>query len=197
MIIHNGETFIIRAVLLKDIGRVIGNNGRLAYSIKEDMQHFRKVTDGFTLLMGYKSAKELYEMTPHGLGPNRKVAVLLTRPLEITEPWHEQVEFVDSIYDIIHDDLVMVAGGASVYDKYADIIDVWHVTQVHERHEYIYTDPSYYNPTMISPETLEAIERCELLVIRADCYIDRISGRSVPVLFNCYSTIKHSDTLSQ
>ena len=58
-----------------DAGRVIGNNGSIPWSIKEDLEHFKEITDGSAIIMGRKT----YESIGRPL-PNRLNIVMTRNP---------------------------------------------------------------------------------------------------------------------
>lgn len=101
----------------------IGNNNDLVYSFKSDLKHFKKMTEGKTVVMGRKT----WESLPFKL-PNRKNVVLTAI---------KKLEDVDMIVHNIHEVLelssnenIWIIGGAEVYKQmaqYADRIVITHI----------------------------------------------------------------------
>lgn len=67
------EILILSAIAAIDNNNGIGYKNELLYSHKEDMKRFKEVTEGHTVIMGYKTWKSL----PKGYLPNRRNIVVL------------------------------------------------------------------------------------------------------------------------
>lgn len=182
MIESNGEEFKITAVLIKanlhGKDHVVGYDNKLAFSISEDLKHFSNLTRNHVVLVGYKTAKEIMEMNPNGL-PGRKLAVLLTRPIAKKEKWHSKVRLVNSIYDILRDGKIMIAGGASLYDKFADIIDVWVVTNVNRDYEDLHPNLDRSKLTVLTEKTIDKLDSMDSIENLEYEWYDRISKESL------------------
>lgn len=61
----------MKAIWAQDMGRVIGKDGKLPWYIPEDLQHFKKTTEGGSIIMGRKT----FESLP-GILPNREHIVI-------------------------------------------------------------------------------------------------------------------------
>jgi dihydrofolate reductase len=116
-------------ILAIDRSNAIGyHDGRLAWRIKADMQHFKQNTMGKTVVMGHKTFVSLCNKT--GL-PGRTNVVLSSRNREELQ-LDQAVELIHSIRDIPEN--CVIIGGASLYDQVLDakIIDVINVTLIGE-----------------------------------------------------------------
>ena len=92
---------------------VIGVNGRLPWKSKDDLQHFKRLTQGKVLVVGRKTAEKL---------PNLKgrTVHVLSRGLRSLEA---QIA-------IIKPDFVI--GGSEIYDLLLPLCDVIHVSLIND-----------------------------------------------------------------
>lgn len=107
------EIVLIAAVA--EGNRVIGRDGRLPWHIPEDLRRFKRLTTGHAVLMGRRT----FESIARRLGgplPERRNVVLTSRG-EL--PDHPGVEAHASVEEALEalsgEEVVFVAGGASVY----------------------------------------------------------------------------------
>lgn len=106
----------------------IGKNNTLPWHIPEDMKHFRKLTDGKTVVMGRKT----WESIPEKFRPlpNRK-NIVITRNLDYTVP--DSVMMYHSVKEALEHESgdVMVIGGAEIYAQSIELADTLYITHVH------------------------------------------------------------------
>jgi dihydrofolate reductase len=111
---------------------VIGKDNKLLWTQKEDLKHFKKITEGKTVLMGkntYLSLPSKYRPLP-----NRSNIVVSTNP---PIEHHDQLTWVGSIDEAIQymiqkgENEVMVIGGASIYEQMLPKADYLFATLVH------------------------------------------------------------------
>ncbi|MFB6181339.1 MAG: dihydrofolate reductase [Candidatus Magasanikbacteria bacterium] len=108
----------------------IGKDGDLPWYIPEDMKHFKRLTQGKTVLMGRKT----WESVPEEYRPlpNRKNLVL-TNQGDYKVP--DEVKVYDNIPQALKDhkeDEVMVIGGESVYKATMDKAERLYITHVEQ-----------------------------------------------------------------
>ena len=119
----------------------IGKDGKLLYSIPNDLKYFRDTTLGHSLLCGRKT----YDSFPKPL--DRRIVRCITR------------NGGESGYDILKDglssavrnsnllntDKIFIVGGASLYEQTADIVDTLLITEIKSKAkeaDTFYTIPS-------------------------------------------------------
>lgn len=99
----------------------IGFKNKLLYHIKTDLQRFKKITTGNTIIMGRKT----FESLPKGALPNRK-NIVLTRNKQWTAPnTLTYTSLIDAINSCGENENIFIIGGESVYEeslKYADAL---------------------------------------------------------------------------
>lgn len=121
---------------------IIGYDGKLMFTHPEDFSHFKEITMDKTLLVGYRTAKEIFDRNPEGL-KGRKVAVLVdpSRQDFPDHKWKSDVDIVTDPISYINKSIrpIVVAGGKWVFDQ------LWcHVTQWHITHYAISMDEIFY-----------------------------------------------------
>lgn len=117
---------IVLIAAIADNG-VIGNDGDIPWSIREDMRHFREVTTGHVLLMGRTTYDSIGRPLPG------RINIVLTR-----DP-HWSAEGVLVAHDVdealalaaAHDGDVMVMGGAQIYAALLPLAHAQVLTEVH------------------------------------------------------------------
>lgn len=101
----------------------IGKNGELLVHIKEDMQRFKELTSGNTVVMGRKTLESL----PGGKPLPDRVNVVLTRNRDY---YAEDVVICHSIDEIkMLTGEVFVIGGGEIYAQLIDLCDTAYITR--------------------------------------------------------------------
>lgn len=105
----------MKAIIASNELHYIGLNGRLPWKSKEDLQHFKKLTEGKILLCGYNTYQTL---------PN----VVKSRTTVYCDPRGDELHWiVESNSDVLED--VWCIGGRKTYEKYAHLF-----TELHKSH---------------------------------------------------------------
>lgn len=104
----------------------IGNKNDLLFHLRADLQRFKALTTGHTVIMGRRT----FESLPKGALPNRRNIVLSSSQHE----W-PNTEVFASLHDALaactYDEEVFIIGGASVYKAAIPIADRLCLTHVH------------------------------------------------------------------
>lgn len=107
---------------------IIGKEGALAWRIPKDLQYFKKVTMGKTMIMGRKT----FESLP-GMLPGRK-HVVLTRNRDLSFP--EGVEVLHDLEEVLkYRDLseeVMIIGGGELFQLFMPYCEKLYITYVNK-----------------------------------------------------------------
>ncbi|HWD80493.1 MAG TPA: dihydrofolate reductase [Kribbella sp.] len=113
-------------ILIAAVGRngVIGRDNDLPWRIREDLQHFKQLTLGHTLVMGRKT----YDSIGRPL-PGRRTVVVTRQP-----DWSaDGVEVVHTLEDALkYDGTLYVAGGGEIYRQALPYADALELTEVHQ-----------------------------------------------------------------
>jgi dihydrofolate reductase len=109
---------IIIAAVAKN--RVIGNNGTMPWHIPEDLQHFKQLTTGHTVLMGHKT----FESIGHPL-PHRRNVILTSKPIFGVETFHS---LDDAFQTLASEEKVFIIGGGTVFAQTLALADEFYLT---------------------------------------------------------------------
>ncbi|GAA1552003.1 dihydrofolate reductase [Kribbella lupini] len=138
-------------VLIAAVGRngVIGRDNDLPWRIREDLQHFKQLTLGHTLVMGRKT----YDSIGRPL-PGRRT-VVITRQPDWTADGVEVVHSLDDAFELADGNDVYVAGGGEIYRLALPSADRLEVTEVDQSPEGDVTfpaiDPTAWTETARDP----------------------------------------------
>jgi dihydrofolate reductase len=102
-------------------GRVIGRQGKIPWYLPDDLQHFKQVTSGHTVVMGRKT----YESIGRPLPQRRNV--VLTHHCEIDLPGFEVVHSKEAILRLGD---IFIIGGASLYSQFLEVAERLYITEV-------------------------------------------------------------------
>jgi dihydrofolate reductase len=109
----------------------IGKDNRLLWHLSDDLKRFRKLTTGFTLIMGRNTFLSL----PNGALPNRRHIVIS----DVKEEQFEGCEMAGSIDQAIklagETEESFVIGGGMVYAQFLPMAGKLYLTQVHKSFE--------------------------------------------------------------
>lgn len=114
----------------------LGNEGKLLYNIKADLQNFKRITNGSVIIMGSKT----YESLPRKPLPNR-INIVITRNKNyvaegcvVLHSIEECIELCERQY---HDKDCYVIGGGKIYEEFInrDLVDIMYITEVNSSEE--------------------------------------------------------------
>ena len=106
--------------------RGLGKDNHLLYHIPEDMNRFKTLTTGHTILMGRKT----YESLPHGALPNRRNIVVSKMLTDI--PGCEVYPSIKAALQQCPDKEIFIIGGASLYEATLPLANRIYLTEVEE-----------------------------------------------------------------
>ena len=106
----------------------IGKNGDLLCHLSADLKHFKEVTTGKTVVMGYNTLISLPKSAPL---KNRRNIVLYEKDIEIegAEVCHSIDELMELVKEIDSDE-VFVIGGAMVYSTLMPYCEKLYITHI-------------------------------------------------------------------
>ncbi|PLX29085.1 hypothetical protein C0581_00060 [Candidatus Parcubacteria bacterium] len=109
----------------------IGKDNKLPWHIPEDLEHFKQLTLGNTVVMGQTTYESIIGYLGKPL-PGRK-NVVLTRDKDFTAPDDVRIFYsIDEAFEELKDEHVFVSGGASIYAQTIDKVDTLYITHVHQ-----------------------------------------------------------------
>lgn len=119
-----------------NINRVIGDNNKLLYKIKNDLSNFKRITSDNVVIMGRKT----FDSLPNGALPNR-INIVITRDQSFVR---EGVIVVNSISEAIKlcessfiEKEWYVIGGGQIYNEFLslDLVDTMYITTVFDEYD--------------------------------------------------------------
>jgi dihydrofolate reductase len=122
------EVVIIAAVAERN--RVIGDGLQLPWHIPEDLKRFKRLTRGHPMIMGRKTFESILVQFGRPL-PERRHLVLTSNPESVTHPAAECfTSYEQALQAVSDEEIVFVAGGATVYAATVDKVDRLELTIV-------------------------------------------------------------------
>jgi dihydrofolate reductase len=107
-----------------DSNRAIGFDNRLPWHLPDDLQRFKDLTVGKTLLMGRKTAESLGRALPH------RQNLVLSRTGRVPFSNMQPVDSWQAALDVCHADELIVIGGGEVYALALPFAQQLHLTHV-------------------------------------------------------------------
>lgn len=167
----------ISLIAALSLNRVIGVNNQLPWHLPDDLQHFKSLTLGKTIIMGRKT----YESIGKPL-PKRRNIVLTKQDL----PPIPGVEFQPSLEAALStcrdEEEVMIIGGASLYQQALPLAQTLYLTQIETMIEgdafFPEWDPSMWT---LSSETYHPADEKHAFAFRFQTYLKNISRKILDI----------------
>lgn len=105
-------------ILATDLNGVIGKNGKLPWRLRDDLQHFKRLTDGHTVVMGSATKASL-----PGPLPNRREWV-------ISREHGQLASQIQQVVTAAKQEDIFVIGGGIVMRAFERHLDVFYHTEV-------------------------------------------------------------------
>jgi dihydrofolate reductase len=134
------EIIIIVAVSENNI---IGKDNALPWKIKEDLQHFKTLTDGWPCIMGRKT----YEFLPKKPLPNRTNIIISSNKKCDFKEGHVFSSLTAAINHYSRSNKIFICGGSMLYQEALSIAHRIELTRVHQ----VVSGDTYF-PTLNSKE---------------------------------------------
>lgn len=120
--------------------RVIGNKGRLPWSIPSDLKRFRRITEGNIVIMGRKTYEEI------GKPLSERINIILSQNECFTDDDYENTQLITarsfdealllcSFDESLSGKKVFICGGASVYKETLPYADELYLTVLDNEYE--------------------------------------------------------------
>jgi len=116
---------MIKLVLAVSLNNVIGNNNELPWHIPEELQVFKLITYGHSIVMGYNTYKSLRNPLP-----NRENYVIVKPNTELREGFIP-IQYEEAI-DLGKEKDIYIIGGSKIYKKVMDdnCVDVAYISHI-------------------------------------------------------------------
>ena len=108
----------------------IGSKGKIPWHIKEDLQHFKEITSGHTVIMGRKTFESIGKVLPNRF--NIIVSSTMTNHDDRLLRFALVAKSLESALDLCkNQDKVFILGGSRLYNEAIFKASKLHVTRVH------------------------------------------------------------------
>lgn len=107
--------------------RAIGKGGDLIWHLSNDLKHFKEVTSGHTVIMGYKTYMSLPNQKPL---PKRRNIIISTRLNEAPEGFELASSVLDAMKMVFNEEEVFIIGGGMIYEQFLPMADKLYLTRI-------------------------------------------------------------------
>ncbi len=140
--------------------RAIGKGGDLIWHLSNDLRHFKEITTGGCVLMGYNT----YASLPGKKAlPKRRNIILSSRITAAPEGFEVVRSIPDALELLKEEPEVFVIGGGMIYEQFMPMADKLYLTRI---------DRTYEADTFFPFVNYDEWELTELQVIDDDAQID-------------------------
>jgi dihydrofolate reductase len=107
--------------------RVIAKDGHLPWgtSMKEDLQHFKRITTGHVIVMGRKTYESIGKPLPH------RTNVVLTRQKDYTAPGC-LLQSVEEVLAMNEPTPILIIGGEEIFQLFLPYCTKAYITEIHQ-----------------------------------------------------------------
>ena len=123
---------MLSIVVAKAKNNIIGKDNKIIWHLPEDLKHFKKITTGYTIIMGRKTFQSLGRVLP-----NRKHIIFSNNPsFNVNEQNVKVVHSLLEIQDLIEGkEEAFVIGGAMMYNFLMPYVKKMYVTEIDKEFE--------------------------------------------------------------
>lgn len=135
-LIQKFDDLNIAIIVARSKNNVIGGNNQLLWNIREDLQHFKKLTTEKIVIMGFNTFKSL-NFKPL---KNRLNIVLTSKSDNLKFLEEDNLLFANNIpelFELLKSHLsqfdnkeIMIIGGGKIYQEFLSIADVIYLTEI-------------------------------------------------------------------
>lgn len=112
--------------------RAIGKNGDLIWHLSNDLKHFKEVTSGHTVIMGYKT----YASLPGKKAlPKRRNIIISSHLTEAPEGFEVANSILDAMKMVYNEEEVFIIGGGMIYEQFLPMADLLYLTKIDKDYE--------------------------------------------------------------
>ena len=119
--------------------RIVGNKNQLPRHYSVDLQHFKKVTTGHIVVMGYNTFLSIGKQLP-----NRRNIILSKVPIEGLETY-DSIDAMKKQLESEDIDQIFIIGWASIYRQFLPMADIIYLTEIKKAYEWDTSFPEFEN----------------------------------------------------
>ncbi|TDT71761.1 dihydrofolate reductase/dihydrofolate reductase (trimethoprim resistance protein) [Hypnocyclicus thermotrophus] len=115
---------MLSIIVAFDENRLIGDGINLPWKIKEDLQNFKNITTGHTIVMGRKTFDSIGKALP-----NRK-NIVLTRDKKFSFDGIITINNIEEVFDLSKNEEVFIIGGREIYTYFINKVDRYYISHI-------------------------------------------------------------------
>lgn len=105
--------------------KIIGKENGLLWHLPNDLKHFRKITEGHTIIMGRKTFESIGRVLP-----NRR-HIVLTRSSDFQVEGVEKASSIEEVLKLVeNEEEAFVIGGGEIYRQFLPLVQRIYMTEV-------------------------------------------------------------------
>lgn len=112
--------------------RAIGKGGDLLTHLSNDLKHFKAITSGHTVIMGYKTYASLPGQKPL---PKRRNIIISSHLSEAPEGFELANSILDAMKMVFNEEEVFIIGGGMIYEQFLPMADRLYLTRMEKTFE--------------------------------------------------------------
>ncbi|MCF6266790.1 MAG: dihydrofolate reductase [Desulfuromusa sp.] len=122
---RNGGRLLISIIVAMAKNRVIGRNGQLPWHLPRDLQRFKQLTMGHTLLMGRLTFESIGQPLPG------RRTIVLSRDPEDSIVGCDMASDIESAIQLAHSaEKLFICGGAEIYRQTLPLVERIYLTEL-------------------------------------------------------------------
>jgi len=149
----------ISIIVAVDAKYGMGYKGKLPWHFSSDLKHFKKITEGHTVVMGRKTWESIGKPLP-----NRNNVVLSKQNMLLPQ----NVTLLKNIEDVLdlHGDIFII-GGSEIYKQFFPYTKHLYITSIEENYECdTFFEGFNRNEWMLSDKVISTVENNVLLIFK-------------------------------
>lgn len=123
---------IISIIVAIAQNRAIGKDGNLIWHLSADLKHFKSVTMGKTVIMGYNTYLSLPQ---HKALPGRRNIIISSRLNEAPDGFELVHSIPEALKHVEDHEEVFIMGGGSIYEQMLPLADRLYITRIEKSYE--------------------------------------------------------------
>ena len=121
----------IHMIWAQDTNNAIGRDGTLPWHFSQDLKNFKKLTTGYTIIMGRKT----WDSLPFKPLPSRRNIVISSKNRDDVESYTSIDQCIDALNKDHNISDVFIIGGMSVYKFFYQHASTLHITFINKEYE--------------------------------------------------------------
>jgi len=122
----------ISIIVAMATNRAIGKGGDLIWHLSNDLKHFKEITSGHSVIMGYNTYASLPGRKPL---PKRRNIIISSHLHEAPEGFELANSILDAVKMVYDEEEVFIIGGGMIYEQFMPMADRLYLTMIEKDFE--------------------------------------------------------------